>query len=71
MLQEYTLEGEFGTATDDFSHKGRVIERSTYGMIAYFFPVWIQLILFIKYCFRSLQLRQTILSKEMQWLYLK
>ena len=33
MFQEYTLEGEFGTATDDFSHTGRVVERSTYGTI--------------------------------------
>uniref|UniRef100_A0A8C3G2K5 TruB pseudouridine (psi) synthase family member 2 n=1 Tax=Cyclopterus lumpus TaxID=8103 RepID=A0A8C3G2K5_CYCLU len=33
VTREYTLEGEFGTATDDFSHKGRVIERSTYGHI--------------------------------------
>ncbi|XP_029358494.1 pseudouridylate synthase TRUB2, mitochondrial [Echeneis naucrates] len=28
--RDYTLEGEFGTATDDFSHLGRVVERSTY-----------------------------------------
>lgn len=33
VTREYTLEGEFGTATDDFSHKGRVIERSTYDHI--------------------------------------
>ncbi|CAK6982865.1 mitochondrial mRNA pseudouridine synthase TRUB2 [Scomber scombrus] len=31
--RDYTLEGEFGTATDDFSHTGRVVERSTYGHI--------------------------------------
>nr|XP_046239534.1 mitochondrial mRNA pseudouridine synthase TRUB2 isoform X2 [Scatophagus argus] len=29
VSREYTLEGEFGTATDDFSHTGRVVERST------------------------------------------
>ncbi|TNN84370.1 putative tRNA pseudouridine synthase 2 [Liparis tanakae] len=33
VTREYTLEGEFGTATDDFSHKGRIIERSTYDHI--------------------------------------
>lgn len=33
VTREYTLEGEFGTATDDFSHTGRVVERSTYGHI--------------------------------------
>lgn len=31
--RDYTLEGEFGSATDDFSDRGRVIERSTYGHI--------------------------------------
>ncbi|XP_008283877.1 pseudouridylate synthase TRUB2, mitochondrial [Stegastes partitus] len=33
VTRDYTLEGEFGTATDDFSHKGRVVERSTYAHI--------------------------------------
>lgn len=33
VFQDYTLEGEFGTATDDFSHTGRIVERSTYGRI--------------------------------------
>lgn len=33
VTRDYTLEGEFGTATDDFSHTGRVVERSTYGHI--------------------------------------
>ncbi|XP_073325142.1 pseudouridylate synthase TRUB2, mitochondrial [Pagrus major] len=33
ITRDYTLEGEFGTATDDFSHAGRVVERSTYGHI--------------------------------------
>ncbi|KAL6112054.1 trub2 [Pungitius sinensis] len=33
VTRDYTLEGEFGTATDDFSHKGSVVERSTYGHI--------------------------------------
>ncbi|GLD64560.1 probable tRNA pseudouridine synthase 2 [Lates japonicus] len=33
ITRDYTLEGEFGTATDDFSHTGRVVERSTYGHI--------------------------------------
>lgn len=33
VTRDYTLEGEFGTATDDFSHKGRVVERSTYDHI--------------------------------------
>ncbi|XP_054473271.1 mitochondrial mRNA pseudouridine synthase TRUB2 [Anoplopoma fimbria] len=31
--REYTLEGEFGSATDDFSHTGKVVERSTYDHI--------------------------------------
>ncbi|XP_062853062.1 mitochondrial mRNA pseudouridine synthase TRUB2 [Trichomycterus rosablanca] len=30
VTRDYTLDGEFGTATDDFTHSGRVIERSTY-----------------------------------------
>ncbi|XP_056129746.1 mitochondrial mRNA pseudouridine synthase TRUB2 isoform X2 [Lampris incognitus] len=30
VSRDYTLEGEFGFATDDFSHIGRVIERTTY-----------------------------------------
>lgn len=33
VTRDYTLEGEFGTATDDFSHTGRVVERSTYAHI--------------------------------------
>ncbi|XP_029288379.1 LOW QUALITY PROTEIN: pseudouridylate synthase TRUB2, mitochondrial [Cottoperca gobio] len=33
VTRDYTLDGEFGTATDDFSHTGRVVERSTYGHI--------------------------------------
>ncbi|KAM8915109.1 pseudouridylate synthase TRUB2, mitochondrial [Spinachia spinachia] len=33
VTRDYTLEGEFGAATDDFSHKGTVVERSTYGHI--------------------------------------
>nr|XP_020453672.1 probable tRNA pseudouridine synthase 2 [Monopterus albus] len=33
ITRDYTLEGEFGTASDDFSHTGRVVERSTYGHI--------------------------------------
>ncbi|XP_054639737.1 mitochondrial mRNA pseudouridine synthase TRUB2 isoform X2 [Dunckerocampus dactyliophorus] len=33
VTRDYTLEGEFGTATDDFSHTGRVVERSTYDHI--------------------------------------
>ncbi|XP_034725725.1 mitochondrial mRNA pseudouridine synthase TRUB2 [Etheostoma cragini] len=33
VTRDYTLEGEFGTATDDFSHTGRVVERSTFGHI--------------------------------------
>ncbi|XP_018584281.1 pseudouridylate synthase TRUB2, mitochondrial isoform X1 [Scleropages formosus] len=31
--RDYTLEGEFGRATDDFSCHGRVIERTTYGHV--------------------------------------
>ncbi|XP_076870570.1 pseudouridylate synthase TRUB2, mitochondrial [Brachyhypopomus gauderio] len=30
VTRDYTLEGEFGVATDDFTHTGRIIERSTY-----------------------------------------
>ncbi|XP_023136071.1 mitochondrial mRNA pseudouridine synthase TRUB2 [Amphiprion ocellaris] len=30
VTRDYTLEGEFGTATDDFTHTGGVVERSTY-----------------------------------------
>ncbi|KAM8867942.1 pseudouridylate synthase TRUB2, mitochondrial [Synchiropus picturatus] len=33
VTRDYTLEGEFGTATDDFSHQGRVLERATFGHI--------------------------------------
>ncbi|XP_061640134.1 mitochondrial mRNA pseudouridine synthase TRUB2 [Phyllopteryx taeniolatus] len=33
VTRDYTLEGEFGTATDDFSHTGRVVEQSTYDHI--------------------------------------
>ncbi|KAK7916588.1 hypothetical protein WMY93_012349 [Mugilogobius chulae] len=33
VTRDYTVEGEFGTATDDFSNLGRVIERSTYDHI--------------------------------------
>ncbi|XP_041672439.1 mitochondrial mRNA pseudouridine synthase TRUB2 [Cheilinus undulatus] len=33
VTRDYTLEGVFGSATDDFSHTGRVVERSTYGHI--------------------------------------
>lgn len=33
VTRDYTLEGEFGTATHDFSHTGRVVERSTYDHI--------------------------------------
>uniref|UniRef100_A0A674NIM6 TruB pseudouridine (psi) synthase family member 2 n=1 Tax=Takifugu rubripes TaxID=31033 RepID=A0A674NIM6_TAKRU len=33
VTSEYTLEGEFGTATADFSHTGKVVERSTYDHI--------------------------------------
>lgn len=33
ITRDYTLEGEFGIATDDFSQTGRIIERSTYGHI--------------------------------------
>lgn len=30
-FQDYTLQCEFGTATADFSHTGRVVEKSTFG----------------------------------------
>ncbi|CAG06934.1 unnamed protein product, partial [Tetraodon nigroviridis] len=33
VTREYTVEGEFGTATADFSHTGRIVERSTYDHI--------------------------------------
>ncbi|XP_028262101.1 pseudouridylate synthase TRUB2, mitochondrial [Parambassis ranga] len=33
VTREYMLEGEFGTATRDFSHTGPVVERSTYDHI--------------------------------------
>ncbi|KAL7891489.1 hypothetical protein AOLI_G00009650 [Acnodon oligacanthus] len=33
VTRAYTLEGEFGMATDDFTHSGRVIERTTYGHV--------------------------------------
>ncbi|KAJ7999853.1 hypothetical protein DPEC_G00198710 [Dallia pectoralis] len=33
VTRDYTLEGEFGTATDDFTHTGRVIEKTTYDHI--------------------------------------
>ncbi|XP_058258144.1 mitochondrial mRNA pseudouridine synthase TRUB2 [Hemibagrus wyckioides] len=33
VTREYMLEGEFGIATDDFTHTGRVIERSTFDHI--------------------------------------
>ncbi|XP_034022313.1 mitochondrial mRNA pseudouridine synthase TRUB2 [Thalassophryne amazonica] len=33
VTRDYTLEGEFGMATDDFSHIGRVVERTTYDHI--------------------------------------
>lgn len=33
VTRDYTLEGEFGFATDDYSNQGRVIERSTYDHI--------------------------------------
>lgn len=33
VTRDYTLEGEFGTASHDFSHAGKVVERSTYDHI--------------------------------------
>lgn len=33
VTRDYTIESEFGSATDDFSNQGRVIERSTYDHI--------------------------------------
>ncbi|XP_022531446.2 mitochondrial mRNA pseudouridine synthase TRUB2 [Astyanax mexicanus] len=33
VTRDYTLEGEFGMATNDFTHTGRVIEKSTYGHV--------------------------------------
>ncbi|XP_061583242.1 mitochondrial mRNA pseudouridine synthase TRUB2 [Cololabis saira] len=35
ITRDYTLECEFGTATHDFSHTGRAVERSTYGHITH------------------------------------
>lgn len=32
-LKDYTLEGEFGKATDNFTDTGRVIEKTTYGNV--------------------------------------
>lgn len=32
-MKDYTIEGEFGKATDNFSHTGRVIEKTTYGNV--------------------------------------
>lgn len=33
VTRDYTVEGEFGAATDNFSNQGRLIERSTYDHI--------------------------------------
>ncbi|KAM9408442.1 pseudouridylate synthase TRUB2, mitochondrial [Pholidichthys leucotaenia] len=33
VTRDYTLEGEFGTATDNFTNTGRIVERSTYDHI--------------------------------------
>ncbi|XP_048110054.1 mitochondrial mRNA pseudouridine synthase TRUB2 [Alosa alosa] len=33
VTRDYTLEGEFGMATDDFSYTGRIIERTTFDHI--------------------------------------
>ncbi|CAL8335583.1 unnamed protein product [Merluccius merluccius] len=33
VTRDYTLDGKFGIATDDFSHTGRIVERSTYDHI--------------------------------------
>lgn len=33
VTRDYTVEGEFGTATDDFSNQGKVVEKSTYDHI--------------------------------------
>ncbi|KAJ0044231.1 hypothetical protein NL108_010784 [Boleophthalmus pectinirostris] len=33
VTRDYTVEGVFGSATDDFSNQGRIIERSTYSHI--------------------------------------
>ncbi|KAL0978153.1 hypothetical protein UPYG_G00166800 [Umbra pygmaea] len=33
VTRDYTLEGEFGMATDDFTHTGRLIEKTTFGHI--------------------------------------
>lgn len=32
-LKDYTVEGEFGKATDNFTDTGRVIEKTTYGNV--------------------------------------
>ncbi|KAJ8414074.1 hypothetical protein AAFF_G00066720 [Aldrovandia affinis] len=34
VTRDYTVEGELGMATEDFSHTGQLIERTTYGHIA-------------------------------------
>ncbi|KAG7253511.1 hypothetical protein CRUP_015362, partial [Coryphaenoides rupestris] len=33
VTRDYTLDGEFGIATDDFSSTGKIVERSTYDHI--------------------------------------
>ncbi|NP_001002200.2 pseudouridylate synthase TRUB2, mitochondrial [Danio rerio] len=35
VTRDYTIEGEFGKATDNFSHTGRVIEKTTYDHITH------------------------------------
>lgn len=32
-VKDYTLEGEFGKATDNFTDTGRVLEKTTYGNV--------------------------------------
>lgn len=54
VFQDYTLEGEFGSATDDFSDKGRVVERSTYGRIPHFVPQFYCIYYFCEFFFISL-----------------